>query len=306
MNRCDHEECTQLCSMKSHEDINLGIKFKKDMTPKEFIYMTVRSMIACIYMPIHIAVEDKINPLLIEINRLSTKANELKNSIKVLQSTCCMNDSIQTELIKQHSIIIRKLRDIQKVTEAEHLVIRSLTNRLNRLAEIEFNMPREWKTYVLNHWNQSEIEFYVEGHGESLINCEYHNNEDNHTKCVFKVFPEIKMNIDKLINTEFKTEGSEYSPNEIIQSVPAPKCTQPIRLYHALIKRSKFKYEYIVGNSIPTNGDDIIFMTIINKIKDGYLDYIHMEMHKIVSVEPKRGVTFNNNTFVLRSTAKTP
>lgn len=46
-------------------------------------------------------------------------------------------------------------------------------------------------------------------------------------------------------------------------------------------------------------------MTIIDKIKDGYLDYIRMEMRKIVSDEPKRGVTFNDNTFVFRSTAKT-
>lgn len=153
-----------------------------------------------------------------------------------------------------------------------------------------------------NNWKVELVDLYAEGHKECFSPCEFHSDE-NHINCLFEISPETTAGIKQLIRSEFRTEVVAPRTTDLIEVKPAVIPTSDHHLYHALIKRSRYKYEYLVGSSIPVNGDDIVFIQTINNVKDKYLDNVHAAMRDIVSNEPRCGVTFNNNTFVFKPTA---
>lgn len=78
---------------------------------------------------------------------------------------------------------------------------------------------------------------------------------------------------------------------------------------HALVQRTKFKYEYIVGDAETVNdkigSDEIIFAIELKQINPDYLSIIHDSLKSITANEPKRAITYEGHFITVRAKAKT-
>lgn len=94
--------------MVHHESLNLEIEFTKDMNVEDFIAMTTRAMVACVYMPFHIAAEDKLQTMESEWKRLQLKAGEVNGYFETsreakwqqkFQTICRKSDQVRKDIV---------------------------------------------------------------------------------------------------------------------------------------------------------------------------------------------------------------
>ena len=119
---------------------------------------------------------------------------------------------------------------------------------------------------------------------------------------IFNVYPEAYLDIRELIRTKFR---SERVINELISTNSIEQKREDTKIYHALIKKSKFKYEYIVGVDIDNKicQYDIVFHESIVQVKDDYLINIHNTMSSFAKSYSKKSITFNDHEFVFKTNA---
>lgn len=292
------EKCPEAqCKMVRHEDIDIDVKFVNTMDCEQFINMMNKYFISCYYFNKHFMVEELLD-------KNDKRYCQTTNELKILSRAGPSHYKLYNALIKKQKNIIKEDKELRDE-------IYAFNREALQLFRLESRREREWKRVVREDWDMEMIRQKLP---EPMVitSCDLHDHSDSQPGPT-AIFPRAIPSINELFETSFKADAPrsdrvEYgmidSPIKIDSPRPMPASA------HALIKRTKFKYEYVVGTKDEVGSKvasgDIIFMEDLGHIRDDYLEKIHHEMKLVVINEPKRAITFNGNTFVYKKTPKTP
>lgn len=292
---CEHEDHHMV--PKYHQDIELTMNLTREMTKDDFEKMIVYLMACDVYLNNHyFPKEDRF------FNHEQI-ASDLQNQKEIYLKIG--RASITRRTMRMLENQLKDVFDKQKLVRED---LRKSLTLVTRLYQEELTNPREWKRLLAQHWDIKRIhEALANGLEDFEFNtCMFHPNNGTEYNEILEIFPEITSYLKTLVKSYFRTERSEIiRPGEQI----SPKATEQIQAVegnsHALIKRSKFKYEYIIGSTnnvgLSINNDDVIFCEEIAMINESYQQKINQQMREIVKDAKPRSITFDKNNFVLKT-----
>lgn len=299
---CEHEDHHMV--PMNHQKIIIDADFHAEMT-KEDVIQKITYLMACdMYLNNYFYErEDKFYSIAYEANILEEQIDDYRS------------DMTKPKTSKEEKMKIRrswrnaaeKLKDIYAKKKLITEDLRRGLAKVTRLYEEELLKPRQWKKILDEVWGPISDEKIEE---RVVFNpCMFHadpqtGEKDYHT--IFMMFPQIKQHIKTLVKTSFRMEFDETCSIDTIQINPITTTTLDNTTSHALIKRSKFKYQYIIANTSSItheiNNDDVIFCEEVKQIKNDYLKNIADQMRLIVKDAKPRSISFDKNTFVFKST----
>ena len=281
----------------------MEVQFSNSMNVESYIESIIDLMFEIIYTPIHDRRSDVIMKLVDECDAIKYDVSEASRKMWF------------------------KKMDILKHKMAQLCVI---NDKFIKLCREEKVTNRRWKKTIQENWNQEDIKRLVWKFRkinecrdcDGCEDCNLSYNEDDEitisvsdydTKFdngplsgyvfiqeVLRMYSDAYPDIKELIRTKFE---SERIINEMISPLIESKEAKKAKMYHSLIKKSKYKYEYIVGADIDakTKNYEIIFHECIDKVNEGYPSRINEQMSMFVKECPRKTITFSNNEFVFKT-----
>ncbi len=187
-------------------------------------------------------------------------------------------------------------------------------SRLNADYKSECMADRRWKQTMQKHWNQIRFAIYfrkIVGNNDSAIKIPAltFGMRLEESKTIMKLLQFVPSAFDDMM---------ELTRTKLMRECPAESETQPASpvkqkadttFAHALIKKNRFTFEYIVDDSdavnTATRSRDVIFHESLEHIDPDYLTTIHKKMIKIIGAEPKKAISFSDHTVIYKNRAKT-
>ena len=281
----------------------MEVQFSNSMNVESYIESIIDLMYEIIYTPIHDRRSDVIIRYVKECDAIKYDVSEVSRKI----------------WFKKMNIVDHKL--------AQRGVI---NDKFIKLCEEEKVANRRWKKNIQENWNQEDIKRLVWKFRkinecrdcDGCEDCNLSYNEDDEiiisvsdydTKFdngplsgyafiqeVLRMYPDAYPDIKELIRTKFE---SERIINEMIAPLIDINESKEAKMYHSLIKKSKYKYEYIVETDIDAKikNHEIIFHESIDKVNEGYLSKINEQMSMFVKECPRKTITFSKNEFVFKT-----
>lgn len=291
------------CTIIKHEDIELGISFTSDMSTELFIEMMVRFLIADTYIHVHVHCEEEVHRLHKQITKID---DEMKSLNRIIQT-----NGNQELAKKRFRTISTKIRELRKQSTKRVLELKNLYMKLNRLGNDEMKNKREWKTFIRNNWDQSKIRFIAESYGcmNDVFTCMFHR--EDHQDCIdalYDIYPEISMNFRTLVDTQFQKEKTDEIKFAEVPILKEKKEENPEKKVHMLIKRSRYRYEYLVGLEADINlqigNDDIEFFETISSTNPDYEKELRAKLDEIIQNDNRGSVSYSGNFITLKKNAK--
>ena len=305
----------------------MELTLSTQMTTDEFIDIICNLMKDALYIPF-----DYIKAQ--EIYRLVDEENKVKKNLDTAYS---MSKFIGSKILQQSSgsmlgDLNQKFDFYQNEIDLNQAAQKVLNETIckkyseydkilpfyNKLYEKEKITSRRWKKHIKQHWDPKRLDLLL----SNLMSCSkadcdceqtyihrdrlrmFRNPFPTHQKIcmdqILNVYPEAYLDIRELIRTKFR---SERILNELISTNSIEPKREDTKIYHALIKKSKFKYEYIVGVDIDNKicQYEIVFHESIVQVKDDYLIKIHKTMSSFAKSCSKKSITFNDHEFVFKT-----
>ena len=299
------------------------------MTADEFIDIICYLMKEALYIPLDYIKAQEIYRLVDEENKVKKNLDTAYSMAKIigskilLQSSGPMLDDLNQKFDSyQNEIDLNEAakKVLIKTIDKKYTEYDRIHPFYNKLYENEKITRRRWKKHIKQHWDPKRLDLLLSNWmscSKSDCDCEQtyiHRNRlrmfrdpfPTHQKIymdqIFNVYPEAYLDIRELIRTKFR---SERVINELISTNSIEQKREDTKIYHALIKKSKFKYEYIVGVDIDNKicQYDIVFHESIVQVKDDYLINIHNTMSSFAKSYSKKSITFNDHEFVFKTNA---
>ncbi len=307
-------------------DMPLELTISTNSTADEFIDIICNCIKEAIYIPLDYIKAQELYGLLDEETKVNEDLDTAYSMFKTIGSKILQQSSgpLLDELNQKFNFYENEIDLNQKAQKVLMKTINKKYNEYDRLSpfynklyENEKITNRRWKKHIKQHWDPKRLESLL----SNLIPCHnpncdceqtyIHRNRlrifrdplPSHQKIgmdqIFNVYPEAYLDIRELIRTKFK---SERILNELISTNSIEQKCKDTKIYHALIKKSKFKYEYIVGFNIDNRicQYDIVFHDSIVKVKDDHLTNIHRQMSEFAKEVPNKAITFNEHGFVFK------
>ena len=284
----------------------MTIQFSNSMNVESYIESIIDLMYEIICTPIHDRRSDVIMKLVNECDSMKDDASEVSRKMWF------------------------KKMDILKHKMAQRGVI---NDKFIKICEDEKVANRRWKKTIQENWNQEDIKrlvwkfrkinecrdcdgcedcnlSYIEDDEITISVSDYDTKFDNgplsgyaFIQEVLRMYPDAYLDIKELIRTKFKSERIINDMLAPLTIVHESKEVKEEKMYHSLIKKSKYKYEYIVGSDLDANikNHEIIFHECIDKVNEGYPAKINEQMSLFVKECPRKTITFSKNEFVFKT-----
>lgn len=295
--KCGHEDCDIDCRLLlTHKAIDLGMVGHPDMTADDFVKLAVRWMVSEMFMNKHFFAREDI------YERLLQSMTDLRDSSKRKVDELKSEGISREERMKCRRVIIankQKIDAIKAQMNAITIDIERAVMKYTRLEKAELAKQRDWKDFVVKHWDPK---LFCECEEAHIYNaCHFH--ADDSLKTIVGGFPSIYANMKELMRSNFNQEY-RYEGGDMIEPIAQQKSAAR-GFAHALVKRSKFKYEYLVGpadqvDAKVLHADTIIFIEDLPKVFDGYRQKIKDGMTIIVRENKSKRITFDQLTFVVK------
>ncbi len=211
-----------------------------------------------------------------------------------------------------HAALINDMKALFKTKTLTKAKKQRFAFKWTRWMTNERNTDRVWREAIYDNWNDESFAKYYQsaiGNAEPVQVPDLFEFIDmSNIKKLLRFIPSAFVHIDAMIQTKGESETPRSS--QMAQLTHATISTQHSDTFaHAFIQHSKQKYEYVVGESnvvmAKIHDNDTIFHESICEIRPDYLTDIHEKIRQIMMQEPKRAITFDGHTLIVRNKANT-
>lgn len=270
--------------------VTTEISFSGSMNANEYMNEIVDLMCQMCYGPISMIRCDEIMQLTTEAEVLFDQTDEANLS---LDQYIDHRKNISTKM----AFIKHKINQLNNISK-----------KWVKISQEEKSSIRRWKTTIRDNWNPEDLEKVVselEHMSEYSVQHDASSNplsENMFIQAVLRLYPEAYLDIKELIRTKFK---SERVINEVALIAPianVPK-VEEAKMYHCLIQKSRYKFEYILGSDIDSKikNHEIVFHDRIDKVNEDYVTKIESQMPLFALKCPSKMITFSRNEFVYKT-----
>lgn len=299
---CEH---CKYCQLLDHEKLEIHFGFGDDMTAEEYIDTLIKFVVLREYSIDHIELENK------QLESNSTRKFE-ELLAKAKQARMYGTDEVKNLQAQMKKVKTDYNMEVSMLKKLFNLLVRKYS-KLCRNALKEMKTKNNWKKHIVADWDPKKLKDLLDKypwlrnptfcnfHGEDMSNC---------TKDLYSLYPKAEFDImylsySGLELTDINTTNPELITFEKQDSVPRKN-----KLVHGLIKRSRYRFEYVVGVETEVNekinGDDIVFMEPINKINDDHLKIIQRSLADMAKAERNNALVMKDSILIVKKHAVTP